>query len=177
MNKKFWNKIYDEGVVTIKPSRFARFCLPQIRGDAVELGCGNGRDVYYFHDNKVRIHGVDASNEDFLIMKQDVGAYMNQNPCPANVYTRFFWHAIEPDLQEKILDWTTGRLFIEARTTKDKPKNIVGKHKRYLVNEKKLLKQLKDKGFEVLSHESGTGFSPFAGEDPHLVRIVADRTK
>lgn len=175
MNKEFWEEVYKEHKVTNLPSSFAKFCLEQIRGPFVELGCGNGRDLYYFLEKGLHGHGVDASHEDYLIMKQDVKQYIKENESPDNVYTRFFWHAIEPELQEEILKWTKKRLFIEARTTKDKPKNIVGKHDRHLVDTKKLKKQLQEHGFSIVNFEEGTGFSPFEGEDPHLVRITADK--
>lgn len=176
MNKEFWETVYAEKKVSKKESSFARFCLPLIRGTLVDLGCGNGRDLYFFRDHGITAFGVDASNEDLFIHKEDVASYIRQTTSqPDNVYTRFFWHAIEPELQEQILKWTPKRLFIEARTKKDKPHNVVGKHFRNLVDVDKLLKQLEDYKFSVLSCEQGHGFSVYEGEDPHLVRIVADR--
>jgi SAM-dependent methyltransferase len=176
MNKEFWEKVYKDNRVTTEPSSFARFCTPLIRGSVVELGCGNGRDVHHFSRNGLSAYGVDAANEDIFIIKQDVAQFIKENTSPENVYTRFFWHAIEPSLQDEILSWVHGRIFIEARTIHDKPKNIVGKHKRYLVDNKKLVKKMEALGYNILSHEHGYGFSPFHGEDPHLFRIVADRS-
>ena len=176
MNKEFWEEVYKDNQVPKEPSQFAKFCLPQIRGHLVDLGCGNGRDLYYFNRNGVACHGVDASKEDRLIIKQDVAEYLKENKSPDNVYTRFFWHAIEPDLQEAILKWTKKRLFIEARTTKDKPSNVVGAHARNLVSPNKLKKQLIEYGFKILNFEVGQGYAIYKNEDAHVVRVTADKS-
>lgn len=175
MNKEFWDKHYKQHKLT-RPSDFAKFCLPHMKGGAVEFGCGSGKDLYYFLLNEVAMHGVDASNEDRLIIKQDVEEYIKENKSPNNVYTRFFWHAIPRETQLAILDWTKNRIFIEARTTKDKPKNLYGKHRRNLVNIAKLSLDLTERGFSIKYCDSGQGLSPFRGEDPHLVRIIAEKT-
>lgn len=174
ISKEYWKDFY-KGHRFDEPSGFAQWVLPRIKGTLVDLGCGDGRDTHYFRAAGIRCYGVDASNEDVLIIKQDVSAFIKENESPDNVYTRFFWHAIPDDVQEEILDWTTGYLFIEARTTKDRPKNIYGKHDRNLVDVKKLEKQLKKKGFDIEYIHEGYGMSKFFDEDPHLVRIVAKR--
>lgn len=176
MNKEFWDKTYAKSIVPTDPSSFATWCLPSITGDLVDLGCGNGRDLYFFKSKGIRAHGVDASNEDLFIVKQDVGTYMKQNPSPQNVYTRFFWHAIERDLQLEILDWATGRIFIEARTTKDKPQNVIGKHKRHPVDENRLKRDLTERGYTIIQWVSGIDMAPYKDENPHLVRVIADRS-
>jgi len=139
------------------------------------LGCGDGRDLYLFKKNGIPAHGVDASYEAEFIIKQDVEKYMEENEAPDNVYARFFWHAVPPETQQKILEWTKNMLFIEARTTKDKPKNTHGAHKRWLVDTKKLARDLDDHGFEVIRFIERKGLSPYQGEDPHLVRVIAKK--
>lgn len=175
MNKDFWTPIYKNDKVTTEPSTFSEFCLPSISSPAVELGCGNGRDLYWFRKNGVNIFGVDAANEDTFIVKQDVSTFIRQNESPKCVYTRFFWHAIERSLQLDILDWTRKRIFIEARTTKDKPKNVCGRHSRKLIDTKKLKNDLEIRGFKILHFSEGRGLSLYKGEDPHLVRVIAEK--
>ena len=135
--KEYWRPFYKEHRFE-EPSNFAVWALPEIKGTLVDMGCGDGRDLHYFLKQGISAYGVDASHEDLFIMKQNVDSYMKENPCPDNVYTRFFWHAIEDDTRLHILKWTKGKLFIEARTTRDKPKNLYGKHKRNLVDTKRL---------------------------------------
>jgi tellurite methyltransferase len=178
MNKDFWNIIYKHDRVSKEPSTFAHFCEPILSKakSAVELGCGNGRDLYYLKSKGIRIFGVDASNEDLFILRQDVGTYIKNNDSPDMVYTRFFWHAIERPLQLEILHWVKDYIFIEARTTKDKPKNVVGRHSRSLVNTSRLKRDLEAHGFTIQHFSEGTGLSLYKGEDPHLVRVIAHKS-
>ena len=177
MNKDFWTKIYEQGRVTTEPSTFAKFAAPFLVGkETVELGCGNGRDLYWLREQGVPAFGVDSANEDLFIIKQDVAKFIAQNDSPECVYTRFFWHAIERPLQQEILHWAKKRILIEARTTKDKPENVVGKHSRTLVDVKRLYRDLAQHGFTVLSAQEGYGLSIYKGEDPHLIRVIAEKS-
>lgn len=175
MNKEFWTDYYKKEKIK-EPSSFAEFCVDKIDGDLVDVGCGDGRDLYFFKKEGIQAHGVDGSNEDIGIIKQNILSYIRANKSPENVYARFFWHAITREEQLEILRWTKNRIFIEARTKKDKPKNIIGRHKRNMVDVNRLVKDLKDNGFEILHLEDGYGFSPFRGEDPHLVRVIAEKS-
>jgi SAM-dependent methyltransferase len=174
MNKEFWEKHYKKHKLT-KPSSFAVWANEIMDGDIIDIGCGDGRDLYYFRSHGKRAHGVDASNEDVGIIKQDIVSYIKENKSPENVYARFFWHAIMREEQLTILDWVKKRILIEARTKKDAPKDIIGSHKRNLVSVRTLKKDLKERGFTIEFEEEGTGLSPYKGEDPHLIRIVACR--
>lgn len=172
MNNQFWEEFYKENKKR-KPSGFAKFCLPFIRGDLVDLGCGNGRDLYYFINNKINAVGVDIAFGNHFIKKQNVENYIKENESPDYVYTRFFMHAIEKDLQEKIINWAKNYLFIEARTKEDKPLDLFGKHKRNPIYIPALILKLKKTGFQIKYLSEGRGFSLYKGENPHLVRIIA----
>jgi hypothetical protein len=168
INKKYWNKFY-ENFKEEKPSSFARFCLPYIKGEMVELGCGNCRDLLFFSNKKIKCIGIDN------ILNIGAEDYIKNNKSPKYVYTRFFWHAIDRRLQLKILKWVKGWLFIEARTDEDKPKDLFGKHKRNLVNVSQLIEDLLKEGFIIRKFKQGKGLSPYKGENPHLVRIICQK--
>lgn len=174
MNKEFWTSYYKDNKIK-EQSTFAEFVLDYIDGPLVDIGCGDGRDLYFFKKHDKEAHGVDGGIEDVLIIKQNILSYIQANKSPDHVYARFFWHAINRDEQLAILKWTKKRIYIEARTTKDKPKNVIGKHKRNLVNTKRLEKDLLEHGFKIIHMEEGYGLSPFRGEDPHLVRVIAEK--
>jgi len=174
MNKEFWENHYKKYKQT-EPSSFAQFIVDDVKGSLVDIGCGDGRDLYYFKRKGIQAHGVDESNEDLFIIRQNILDYIKEQPSPDNVYARFFWHAIDRTEQLAILDWTKKYLFIEARTTEDKPKNVIGRHRRKLVDTKRLRKDLLDRGFIIKYFYEGTGLSPYRGEDPHLVRIIAEK--
>lgn len=174
MNKEFWDDYYAKNKIT-EPSTFALFVEEDITGPVVDIGCGDGRDVFYFKRKGKQVHGVDESNEDVGIIKQDIMSYIDQNESPEHVYARFFWHAIDRNEQLAILKWVKKHLYLEARTDKDKPKNIIGSHKRNLVDTTQLKKDLEDNGFEVTYFVESYGLSPFRGEDPHLFRVIAKK--
>lgn len=169
MNKKYWKQFYEKAL-TLEPSSFAKFCLPYVKGDLIDLGCGNYRDTNYFLFHKINVDGIDE------VYGQKVEDYIKQNKSPKNVYARFFWHSIPRELQLAILKWTSGYVFIEARTTEDqlRPK-VFAKHERNFVDVGQLAKDLKDNGFQIIKLEEGTGFSKFKGEDPFLVRVIAKK--
>jgi hypothetical protein len=152
-----------------RPSSFAKFCLKKIKGKMIELGCGDYRDLNYFKKNGIRCVGIDS------VYGEDVEKVIKFKKCLDYVYARFFWHAIDRKLQESILDWVSNWIFIEARTDQDKPKNLFGEHKRYLVNTIHLITLLKEKGFTIKYLEEGRGLSPFKGEDPFLIRVIAKK--
>lgn len=168
-----WNKFYRE-FDEVGPSPFAKFVLNNIKGKLIDLGAGNGRDVNYFLKNGIDCFGIDKYFGDINIIDMDVRKYLKVEP-PECVYTRFFWHSIDRSLQLKILKWVKGTLFIEARTTEDKPLNIFGEHKRNLVDVSQLVKDLKDNDFQILYMREGIGLSEYKGEDPHLIRIICKK--
>jgi hypothetical protein len=43
------------------------------------------------------------------------------------------------------------------------------------VSVSQLVTDLKDHGFQIVSLVEGTGLSPYRGEDPHLVRVIAHK--
>lgn len=170
-NKEYWKNFYKK-TLTLEPSSFAKAVLPYIKGNLVDLGCGNYRDTNYFLFNKIDAIGID----EVYGPVDKVENYIKEFRSPKNVYARFFWHSIPRETQLAILKWTKHYIFIEARTTEDKRKpKVFGKHERYFVDVKQLVKDLKDAGFQIVKLEEGTGFSKFKGEDPHLVRIIAHK--
>jgi tellurite methyltransferase len=169
MSKKYWQQFYKKKL-TLEPSSFAKAVLPYVKGDMIDLGCGNYRDTNYFLFNKIDVDGIDE------VYGQKVEDYIKENKSPKNVYARFFWHAIERPLQLEILKWARHNIFIEARTLQDKRKpKVFDKHERNFVYVPQLVKDLKENGFDIVKLEEGTGFSKFKGEDPYLVRVIAKK--
>lgn len=177
MNKDYWVKFYKKSP-KFKESSFARWALPYLPyfGSTLEFGCGNGRDIQYFRKSGVDAIGVDQSFFGENIHQMGVSEYMRKYDSPDAVYTRFFWHSIRRNTQLAILRWVKGTLLIEARTTEDskKPK-IFKRHKRNYVSVPRIVEDLKRHGFQIVALEEGTGFSKYKGEDPHLVRIIAQK--
>lgn len=174
MNKEYWDKFYKE-FTELEPSPFARYVSEYLPEDAVlvDLGCGNGRDLNYFIYQGIRAYGVDESVSTDIIENQDVAEFIKCTPAPKYVYTRFFWHAIDRKTQLAILNWVDDYIFIEARTTDDEhEQKEFPQHDRNYVNVPQLVKDLKDRGFQIMKLEEGF-FSPYKNENPYLVRVIA----
>lgn len=166
-NKKYWKEFYQKNTIE-EPSSFAEYILPLVKGELIDLGCGNYRDTNFFLFNKIDADGIDE------VHGYKVEDHIKKNKSPNNVYARFFWHAIDRPLQLKILKWTKKFIFIEARTTEDAKRLKMAKpHQRNYVNVAQLVSDLKANKFTIISMEEGTGLSPYKKEDPFLVRIIA----
>jgi hypothetical protein len=174
MNREYWKNFY---VVSRenKPTEFAKFCDKIMNDKIVELGCGNGRDLNYFNRINRRAVGIDFGVSGDNIINMDLNSYIEEMDSPDNVYSRFFWHSIDRKLQLKILKWAKKYIFIEARTDKDNPRNLFGKHERNLVNVSKLIKDLLANNFDILYLVQGRGLSKMEDEDPFVVWLMAKK--
>ena len=145
MNREYWNKYYTKKKAPTNPSLFAEYCLSEYlteRKTIVDLGCGNGRDSFYFASLGHKVFAIDQTDyvetldkEAFKINDyhknvtfiEDDFVTINYKALGAisAFYSRWTLHSISSD-QEKIvlanvsdsLD-RNGLFFIEARTIKD----------------------------------------------------------
>ena len=56
MDKTYWNNFYKNNDSTLKPSSFARFIASKYtesNGTVIDVGCGNGRDTFYFSSKSI----------------------------------------------------------------------------------------------------------------------------
>mmetsp|Transcript_23140 Transcript_23140/g.28386 ORF Transcript_23140/g.28386 Transcript_23140/m.28386 type:complete len:228 (-) Transcript_23140:156-839(-) len=141
----YWNSYYAANDVPAIPSNFAQSILPSIDKSSalVELGCGNGRDSFFFARNGITTIAVDLSAEaiernnsfghdnvqfrvaDFTAMDED--EFAKENVDVGNIYSRFTLHSVDRTSYGRTLDWCAaalkekvgGKLFLEARTVHD----------------------------------------------------------
>jgi tellurite methyltransferase len=187
MNKQYWKNFYNKNPELSKNSSFSEFVLKYLspQDNLLDLGCGNGKDTYFFLKNGIKAIGIDnneaLSGENFI-----VGDVLSSLQKCENYYLRFFAHAVEEEyldsLIEKIhnISETGSRIFIETRSTKGVTtddrlllnfKSGIGEeHHRMLYSCSYLEAKMKEK-FKVFYLEESYGLSPFAGKDPCLIRI------
>jgi len=198
--ENYWNSFYKK-FNFISPSPFAKFVLRKIKKKKflLEVGCGNGRDTFFFIKNKINCHAYDISGTDIKknrIFIKKVFYVRNickkQNKINSNfydyVYARFFLHAINEIEQnfffincKKILK-KKGFIYLEFRTIKDnlfnKGKKIskyerVTDHYRRFIDPKKLVHKLKNKyNFKICYLKSSYKFAIFRDQKPHVCRII-----
>ena len=53
--------------------------LKNYKGSIVDVGCGNGRDLTYFVNNKLNIIGIDISKNAIEICKKKISKKIHQN--------------------------------------------------------------------------------------------------
>ena len=123
MDKKYWENYYKKNEGADYPSPFALFCFnnylkPKMK--IIELGCGNGRDAFYFSNNGLTVYSVDQSatiirkNE---INRKNLGSTNNLKFIVADftrdfpeisgvdvIYSRFTMHSIAEDEQNIVLN-------------------------------------------------------------------------
>jgi tellurite methyltransferase len=141
-NKAYWNDFYKKGDAPKECSTFAAAMLPHIdkSGILFELGCGNGRDAFYFAKSEVPVWATDLSEVSIEDLNNKVDHHGNPRfvaadfttlPTPfeetqfATVYSRFTLHAIKAEEASRALAWSFrnlrpgGQLLIEVRSVKD----------------------------------------------------------
>lgn len=66
-NKLFWNKFYNKDNNIKIPTAFAKFVKKKIKKtnkiNLLDVGCGNGRDTFFFIKNKIKAIGLDVSKQ------------------------------------------------------------------------------------------------------------------
>jgi len=175
MNKKYWEECYQN----LEPTSFARFCVKYIHPGSpiADLGCGNGRDSYFFSSAGYRTYGIDYAYKPFGYNNAGFWKapleYMLSQPCMTfQVYSRFFLHSITKKEIRKLIKWSQNLFMAEFRDAEDMPK-LYKDHKRTKVEGEWVKKLLIDNGFEILYYKKGRNMAKYKGEDPLCVRVIA----
>ena len=134
---EYWNKYYDKKNVPLLPSQFSIFVLgdkPEI-DIIIDVGCGNGRDTFFFAERGIPCLGIDGSETAITICTEQaklrnletatflnadvsdvslydkVAEYLSQYKGHKNIliYSRFFIHAIS-DEEEAVLASTITKI-------------------------------------------------------------------
>lgn len=147
MKINYWEEYYKKKNKTFKPSNFAKFLINKkfIKKDSVvlDLGCGDGRDTFYFSNNVKKVFGFDKSKiiikknsklsikskmKNISFERLDLGentSYKRFNKINFSVlYARFFIHAVNERLENKLINIITLLpkkfwIVFEFRTIKD----------------------------------------------------------
>ena len=152
MNKNYWEKYYTSHSETEDCSGFAKFIVEQYNelkgGIIVDVGCGNGRDTFYFLKSGIKAIGVDQSP--LAVEKNNAKSlsFLSRNICNVDydnltneslgynwqwteeevnfsIYMRFVLHALNYEEENQLFETfkkskNLKYLFIETRSTKDK---------------------------------------------------------
>lgn len=140
--RTYWNDYYNKNQAPSYCSPFARDCLPFLnkKKPLCELGCGNGRDSFYFAANGLQVVAVDLSDQIVRALHQQLRNKTNPTficqdfsllPTPleslsfGTIYARFSLHAVKKEKASRAMQWgfnnlISGGLFlIEVRSVYD----------------------------------------------------------
>jgi len=199
-NNSYWRQFYSNQKedIKIEPTNFAVFSYRYIETHfeknfnnlkMLDIGCGNGRDVFFFRENGIEATGVDAnfSHESEYILKEDVLEILGRENGYDIYYARFFLHTIpESKLNDLLLKIsqqmsTNSILLFETRSSRDHGhadksitnfKGQVGdKHYRILYS-RTYLENKVNKNFRVLYADENTGLATYKTEDPTVIRMI-----
>ena len=178
MNGIYWKKFYENFKIRT-PSDFAQFCLGYfVKHDIkwlIDVGCGNGRDSYYFSRNGIKVIGVDLSsspkNSELATFIKASFDHYNEFNLP--VYARFFLHSISDHEILHFIKMAQNYIFLEFRDKEDEP--ILFKHERNKVDSNIILKLLLRNKFDILYFNKSKGLAKLDGENPLICRIIAKK--
>tara|TARA_B110001452_G_C15091751_1_gene380915 strand:+ start:179 stop:811 length:633 start_codon:yes stop_codon:yes gene_type:complete len=199
----YWNKFYKKDSNSYE-STFARFIHKKIHnknGKLLDIGCGNGRDSYFFNKKGFNVIGIDISNKaiqknsqkknkNLAFKKFDIGKNKTKNKFEF-IYCRFFLHTIDESLENKLIELIKDSknkgtmVFFEFRNYKDK---IFGKfktkdHNKIIEFEKGHFRRIIDPKIfkekfllitksKLIYQKSGINLSIFKKDNPNLSRMI-----
>ena len=202
----YWDQWYSARKAPRRESQFAAWVQKSyLRGtDAIlELGCGNGRDSFYFLQHGHTLLALDGSstaierNTDRLgrsdvfhcIDFADLQSFTHNKLADISiVYSRFVLHAVPDDVESIMLDFMArvlpagGRMMHEFRTIRDplaqKGENLGGTerftdHYRRFIDPFTLVTKIRSRGFRIEFFAEGHGFAVLGDDDPVVARLVA----
>ena len=110
----YWDTYYKNNR-KIKESSFARFVIKKIdkNSEIIDIGCGNGRDSFFFSKNDLKVTAIDISknaiknnslksSKNLKFLKFDIGKNTMSKKFDF-IYCRFFVHAINEKNENKLI--------------------------------------------------------------------------
>jgi cyclopropane fatty-acyl-phospholipid synthase-like methyltransferase len=199
-NNNYWNNFYKSFLVR-KESSFARFVYKKIKtkknSKILDVGCGNGRDTFFFLKKGFDVKGIDISetaiiNNKKILSKNFFLKDLCSKKCYFNekfniIYARFFLHAINTKKEKfffkniKKIFYKNTIIFLEFRTIKDpliKKGEKLSKYERFythyrrFIDTKELVKKITGEGFKILHISSSYNYARFNNERPHICRLL-----
>lgn len=207
MYKEYWEKYYKSNKALSEPSLFAKFVLKNYIKEndfLIELGCGNGRDSFYFAHYGISIIAIDQCKSEIDILNKKNNIFNLKFICkdfskfnimrPVNhIYSRFSLHSISEKEEDKVIKWAykklqkNGYLLIEARGKKNElfklgipvqgetNAYIYDGHYRRFIDIKKFCNKLKSIGFIIRLAKEQSGFAPFGNTNYKFIRVIASK--
>ena len=141
--KYYWNSYYYKKETNKKSSNFSKFVLKKLKKNKtlIDIGCGDGRDSFFFSKKKIKTLGIDISkqvieNNNLIVNKKKMKLLKFENINIASnksinrkfdyIYARFLIHAVTYKTKKKLIllikniKKKNTLVFFEFRNEKDK---------------------------------------------------------
>jgi bifunctional enzyme CysN/CysC len=198
-----WKSYYSESNVPEFPSPFAISVneILEPRKTILEIGCGNGRDAFYFSNDGHTVTAIDRSEAAIQSCKEknkedaidfNSGTIIDfQNEFTEKfdvIYSRFVIHAMPLEEEIDLLNASynflksDGKLFIECRSIKDNlaregdflshTERVSGHYRRFIILDDFKVR-LEEAGYFIESVIESNGLATFGDNDPVVIRVCA----
>jgi len=208
VDRSYWNEYYKKKEAPSNCSTFAASVLPLISKHDVllEMGCGNGRDAFYFAQEGIKVWACDladseiqelndkANGENPKFFAADFTKLKMLDVKFGTIYSRFTLHAVPKEGASRSLQWSWdnllngGVLLIEVRSIKDK---LCGKgtkvegeqdawitnHYRRFIRKDELITELELLGFTIENIIEADGLAVYKDDDPVVIRVTARKPR
>ena len=199
-NDEYWNNFYsNENELPLEPSNFAVYVLrflqtlPETSSykNILSIGCGNGRDAYFFSSQGYKVTGIDSSSkietDKFQFLQKNIFDYeINELNAFDVCYLRFLIHTLSEQECDQLfaklalMPPKTLILFETRSTTKITNEErletffsspIGDEHFRMLYSKDYMDQKISDK-FIVLESSDSSDVALFKSENPFCLRYI-----
>jgi SAM-dependent methyltransferase len=201
----YWDEYYASRASAKRPlpSQFAAFVAAELSEphQVIELGCGSGRDSFFFASYGHAVTGVDASEAAVSACRAlaeqlgepatfvcariddpDLARQLKSTEGPLALYARFFLHAITSEEEVALIGLAAeltapGDVFaLEYRTVRDASgAKVTAEHYRRFVAPPSFEARALAAGFDVRYAVEGFGFAKYREDDAYVAREILVR--
>ena len=199
-NDEYWNNFYsNDNELPLEPSNFAVYVLrfiqtvPDIKSykNILSIGCGNGRDAYFFSSQGYKVTGIDSyakvKTDKFQFLQKNIFDYeINELNAFDVCYLRFLIHTLSEQECDQLfaklalMPPKTLILFETRSTTKITNEErletffsspIGDEHFRMLYSKDYMDQKISDK-FMILESSDSSDVAQFKSENPFCLRYI-----
>ncbi|CAM8667205.1 AdoMet_MTases domain containing protein [Oxalobacteraceae bacterium] len=199
-NEEYWNNFYSyDNELPLESSNFAAYVLrflqtlPEISSykNILDIGCGNGRDAYFFSSQGYKVTGIDScakvETDKFQFQKKNIFDYEINELHEFDVcYLRFLIHTLSEQECDQLfarlaLLPTETLIAIETRSTTNITKEekletffsspIGDEHFTMLYSKHYMDQKISDK-FIILESSDSSDVDQFKSENPFCLRYI-----
>jgi bifunctional enzyme CysN/CysC len=200
-----WKSYYSKSHAPEFPSPFAIAVEEEIDSNQsiLEIGCGNGRDAFYFSSKGHNVTAIDRSKTAIktceAVQTEDLIRFISGTieECEDKInnsfdiiYSRFVIHAMPLEEEINLLNSSfnllknNGSLFIECRSIKDKlaregdflshSERVSGHYRRFIILDD-FKARLEDAGFTIENFVESDGLANLGDNDPIVIRVQVSK--